>query len=215
MTRKVTTDITSDPKGNKSNEPTRKCIATGEIQPKTQLIRFVTSPDGQIVPDFKETLPGRGIWVSCHKDSLEIALKKGLFSKAAKRKVSVSETLSTEIEKVLISRCLNILGLCRKSGVLNTGFAKVEASLKSGKAAVLIAASDGSKDGTSKMERFAKDLPLVDIFDRAELSQAIGRDNAVHLSLAPSRLADRFVAEVSKLKGFRDQGKVGERTGSE
>ena len=43
------------------DEPERKCIATGESQPKAGLIRFCVGPDGMIVPDIMGKLPGRGI----------------------------------------------------------------------------------------------------------------------------------------------------------
>jgi len=33
----------------------RKCIATGDVQPKFGLIRFVVGPDNQIVPDLAES----------------------------------------------------------------------------------------------------------------------------------------------------------------
>ena len=47
--------------------PERRCIATGEVQPKQGMIRFVVGPDNQIVPDLLEKLPGRGIWASCDR----------------------------------------------------------------------------------------------------------------------------------------------------
>jgi len=43
--------------------PERRCIVTGEVQPKAGLIRFVAGPDGEVVPDLAEKLPGRGFWV--------------------------------------------------------------------------------------------------------------------------------------------------------
>ena len=45
-----------------AQQPERKCIATGEVQPKYGLIRFVVGPDQMVVPDVLEKLPGRG-WV--------------------------------------------------------------------------------------------------------------------------------------------------------
>ena len=45
------------------DDPERKCIATGESQPKAGLIRFCVGPEGQIVPDILASLPGRGIYV--------------------------------------------------------------------------------------------------------------------------------------------------------
>ena len=48
---------------NKDREtgPERKCIATDEVRPKSELIRFVVGPDLTIVPDLAGKLPGRGI----------------------------------------------------------------------------------------------------------------------------------------------------------
>ncbi|MFV2034954.1 MAG: DUF448 domain-containing protein, partial [Halocynthiibacter sp.] len=74
-------------------EPERRCIATGEVQPKGGLIRFVVGPEGQIVADVLEKLPGRGIWVGGDRDGLTKALGKGLFARAAKQPVVVHEGL--------------------------------------------------------------------------------------------------------------------------
>jgi predicted RNA-binding protein YlxR (DUF448 family) len=48
----------------------------------------VVSPDGEIAPDILEKLPGRGIWVSADRDAIETAVKKNLFARAAKTKVT-------------------------------------------------------------------------------------------------------------------------------
>ena len=58
---------------DREDGPERKCIATGEVQPKFGLVRFVVGPDGQIVPDIMGKLPGRGIWVSAERAALEKA----------------------------------------------------------------------------------------------------------------------------------------------
>jgi len=41
----------------------RTCIVTREAGSPETLIRFVAGPDGQVVPDLKRRLPGRGCWV--------------------------------------------------------------------------------------------------------------------------------------------------------
>ena len=60
--------------------PERRCIVTGETQPKAGLIRFVADPDGQVVPDLAEKLPGRGFWVVAERAALDkaAALMAGL-----------------------------------------------------------------------------------------------------------------------------------------
>ena len=42
--------------------PQRKCVVTGQTADKAALIRFVASPDGQLVADLNEKLGGRGAW---------------------------------------------------------------------------------------------------------------------------------------------------------
>src|SRR6056297_557202 len=78
---------------DRTNGPERKCIATGEVRPKHGLIRFAIGPEGQVVPDILEKLPGRGIWVSSTREALETAAKKGLFSRGAKQRVTVPDGL--------------------------------------------------------------------------------------------------------------------------
>ena len=52
----------------------RKCIASGEVRSEARLIRFVVSPDGEVVPDVAAKLPGRGMWLTADRKSLETAL---------------------------------------------------------------------------------------------------------------------------------------------
>ncbi|NCW55492.1 MAG: DUF448 domain-containing protein, partial [Rhodobacteraceae bacterium] len=39
----------------------RKCIASGEVKDKSALLRFVVTPDGMLIADVLEKLPGKGI----------------------------------------------------------------------------------------------------------------------------------------------------------
>ena len=56
------------------DDPERRCIATGESQPKSELVRFVVGPEGQIVPDLLNRLPGRGIYVSADRVAIDKAV---------------------------------------------------------------------------------------------------------------------------------------------
>lgn len=197
------------------SESVRRCIASGQVLQKEELLRFVVSPDGKLVHDIQEKLPGRGIWVKSDKDSLELARKKGMFARSAKKQVSVADDLFDVVVAGLTKRCLDLLGLSRKSGNLSTGFSKVEASLRNGKAFVLLAAHDGSDDGRQKLRRLAGTRPLVELFSSDELSKALGRENMVHAAIARGGLSDKFLVEVSKLKGFRDEDGEDGRSESE
>ena len=97
--------------------PERRCIVTGETQPKAGLIRFVAGPDGQVVPDLAEKLPGRGFWVVADRAALDKAAAKGLFSRGAKAQVSAPPDLLEMIETGLARRVTDTLSLARKAGL--------------------------------------------------------------------------------------------------
>lgn len=94
----------------------RRCLVTGEVQPKTGLIRFVAGPDGMVVPDLAEKLPGRGFWVAADRAVLQKAADKGLFSRGAKAHVRAEPDLVDGIEAGLARRVIELISLSRKAG---------------------------------------------------------------------------------------------------
>ena len=134
-----------------AQQPERKCIATGEVQPKYGLIRFVVGPDQMVVPDVLEKLPGRGIWVAADRQALEKACKTGLFSRSAKTAVKLSEHLLGDLERQLARRVVDLISLARKSGRAVAGYEKVKDWLVKDQAEVLLQSSDGSERGKSKL----------------------------------------------------------------
>ncbi|WP_223291866.1 DUF448 domain-containing protein [Defluviicoccus vanus] len=57
----------------------RRCLVTGVTHPASELIRFVVSPEGRVVPDVAGRLPGRGMWVQSDRAILERACTRNLF----------------------------------------------------------------------------------------------------------------------------------------
>jgi len=184
--------------------PSRRCIATGQVRPKEELIRFVVSPDGAVVPDLDHRLPGRGIWLSGRRDVVNTAVTKRLFAKAARRAVSAPEDLADCVAALLLRRCLDAIALARRAGHAVCGFEKAKAELKAGRVAALVEARDAAADGRGKMRALATGLPVVELFDAVELGSPFGRDQAVHVALAPGGLARRLVQEARLLVGFRE-----------
>ena len=187
--------------------PDRKCIATGEVQPKHGLIRFVVGPEGQAVPDILGKLPGRGIWVSADRAALELAVKKGLFSRSAKQPVKVPEGLVEEVERQLARRVVDLISMQRKAGRAVAGYEKVKAWLQAEEAEVLIQAVDGSGRGKSKLST-PHYGSYIGWLTADELGLAFGRQTVIHGALASGGLTSRVVEEAQRLKGVRE-GKAG------
>lgn len=184
------------------DEPERRCIATGEVQSKHGMIRFVVGPDGLIVPDLAEKLPGRGIWVSADRDALAKAASRNLFSRAAKAQVRVPEGLADLVEAALARRVVDLVSLTRKSGRAVAGFEKVKGWLAEGRAKVLLQASDGSDRGKGKLWT-PQGGRWFGCLTASELGLSFGRDHVIHGALAPGGLTDKVIVEASRLTGLR------------
>jgi predicted RNA-binding protein YlxR (DUF448 family)/ribosomal protein L30E len=190
-----------------SRHAERHCIATGKALPATAMVRFVRSPMGDVVPDIAGDLPGRGVWITAEKALVDKAVKKHAFARGLKPEngagLAVAEDLSGTVEHLLAKRCLDLLGLARRSGALVAGMEKVAASARAGKVSVLIAASDGAADGREKLKRLCPGIPVVELFSSGELGLALGRENVIHAALTSDGFAGRLMDEVRRLHGFR------------
>src|SRR5215467_5189905 len=79
----------------------RLCIATREVRPIGELIRFVVGPDGAAVPDLKRRLPGRGVWITARRHLVEEAVRRRAFERGFKADVRVSADLADELDRLL------------------------------------------------------------------------------------------------------------------
>ena len=183
----------------------RRDLVSHEVMDESRLIRFVAGPDGQVVPDLGRKLSGRGLWVEASRASVEAAVKKNGFTRAAKTKLTAPADLADVVERLLARRCLDQLGLARREGVLISGFEKTAASLRAGKAAWVLEAADGSADGRGKILALARHqtAKICGAFTADDLSLALGLENAIHAVLLAGGRADRWTIEVERLAGFR------------
>ena len=94
----------------------RMCILTRAKGDKADLIRFVLSPDGAVVPDLKHALPGRGAWVSAERKAVDEAAKKGAFARAFKTKLAPPEDLGASVDQLLLADLTGMMNMARKSG---------------------------------------------------------------------------------------------------
>ena len=183
----------------------RRDLVSHQVMDESRLIRFVAGPDGQVVPDLGRKLPGRGLWVEASRASVEAAVKKNGFTRSAKTRLTAPADLADVVERLLVRRCLDQLGLARREGVLISGFEKSAASIRSGKAAWVIEAADGSADGRGKLLALARHQTskVCGAFTADDLSLALGLENAIHAVLLAGGRADRWTIEVERLAGFR------------
>jgi predicted RNA-binding protein YlxR (DUF448 family) len=185
----------------------RRDLVTGTVMDESRLVRFVVGPDDIVVPDLARKLPGRGLWVAADQASVTLAARKGLFARAAKRRLAVPPDLAEQVENLLARRLLAGLGLARKAGDLISGFEKVYSTVEQGKAAFLVEALDGASDGRRKIlgviHRSPRPPRLIGLFSSQDLGLALGGENVIHNAFLAGRGAERWAFDVQRLGGFR------------
>ncbi|WP_312753164.1 RNase P modulator RnpM [Rummeliibacillus suwonensis] len=61
--------------------PIRKCIATGEMLPKKEMIRVVRTKEGEVEVDLTGKKSGRGAYVSKSEAAIQTAKERNVFER--------------------------------------------------------------------------------------------------------------------------------------
>ncbi len=77
----------------------RKCIATGEMKPKKELVRIVRTKEGEVSIDLSGKKSGRGAYLSKEKEAVVLAKKKNTL--ANHLQVSIEESLYDELLELI------------------------------------------------------------------------------------------------------------------
>ncbi len=198
--------------------PERTCIVTRAKGSPDQMIRFVAAPDGTVTPDLKKRLPGRGVWVTATAKAVAEAVKKGSFARGLRAKVIVSPALAEEVDALLERDALQYLSLVNKTGLVVTGFAKVEKAVAAAAdIAGMLHATDAGDDGVRKMGQVlsrrygeaAAKIPRVILFASSQMDLALGRANVIHAALKTGPAAEAFFSRARRLTLYRGVSEPG------
>jgi predicted RNA-binding protein YlxR (DUF448 family) len=192
----------------------RMCAVTRQVSHIDNLIRFVVAPSGEVIPDLKRKLPGRGLWVSLSHTSVVEAVRRGVFAKSFKRELRVSKTLADDADALMVRGLTEALAMTAKAGQVVCGFAKVEAAIEGQQVVAVIHATDGADDGirklNAKIDGVARrnaadsaDFPVVSVLTKDELDLALGRANVVHAALLAGPTSKTFLARCQMLIRYR------------
>jgi predicted RNA-binding protein YlxR (DUF448 family) len=214
-------DLDNGPRTEKS-ATVRMCAVTRKVRPIDELIRFVVAPTGEVMPDLKRKLPGRGLWVSASRKLVAEAVRRHQFTKGFKRDVRVAPGLAADTENLLIRSVIEALAMAAKAGQVVAGFGKVEDALAQGQARALIHASDGAADGIRKLDAAARQnaginaesnqIRVVTALTSEQLDLALGRSNVVHAALLAGPASKTFLSRSQTLVRYRmadDDGTAG------
>jgi predicted RNA-binding protein YlxR (DUF448 family) len=212
-------DLDNGPRTDRS-ATVRMCAVTRQVRPIDELIRFVVSPQGAVIPDLKRKLPGRGLWVSASHRAVAEASRRNHFGKGFKRDVLTTATLADDTEALLVRAVIEALAMAAKAGQVVSGFSKVEGALEGqGKVrlSALIHACDGAADGIRKLDAVLRqnagqntgngaelpEFPVVTALTSEQLDLALGRSNVIHAALLAGPASKTFLSRSQLLVRYR------------
>jgi predicted RNA-binding protein YlxR (DUF448 family) len=182
-------------------QPQRTCLGCRQARDQVRLIRFVRSPDGEILADLKGRLPGRGAYLCNNRDCIEAALLRRQFDRAFRqpcRPVTV-EQLTAGVAGELLAHLASLLGMARKSARFVAGSnAVLDALSRKGWLSVVVLARDISPQIGEKVRRKAAQQKIVttELLDKAELGRILGRAERSVVGLPDGKLAEAFQKEL-------------------
>ncbi len=183
------------------------CAVTNEVLPIDQMIRFVIAPDGSIIADLTQKLPGVFLWIKADQAVLKKAIWRNSFAAQTRQNVKIPENLMESIESGLFRLAMQTLSMAKRAGELRFGFTKADEALRSHTAAVYVVASDAKENGREKLERLAihDNVPVIEEWSSVQLSAAIGEENVIHMVLAEGGLTRKLLEILTKLKAVKSE----------
>jgi predicted RNA-binding protein YlxR (DUF448 family) len=194
-----------------AKSPQRTCIVTREVRDAEDLLRFVVSPEGEVVPDIRHRLPGRGAHVTATARHVATAERKRLFGKAFEGGATVAPGLADRVDGLLAAAAIQGLSLARKGGTAIFGYSKVEKAAAEGKAIALIHAAEAADDGVATLRAVATrgrsggGPKIVRIFTGEQLDLAFGRTNVIHAALLAGPASEHALARIRDLVRYRGE----------
>lgn len=176
------------------------------------LVRYVLSPEGEVLVDYGRKLPGRGAYTHADSRCLRAAVQGRQFERTFKGRTSRRpdpEALRESLVGQIRERILNLLGMARKSGQAVSGSSLVLAAMEGVQppALVLLAEDISSAIGEKILGRGAKNgIPVFRMFEKDLLGQILGKGERSAVAVRNSPLAGAIGTELTRYGQIVERG---------
>jgi uncharacterized protein len=193
-------------KGN-AEAPQRSCLGCRTSKDKNLLIRFVQTPEMEILPDLESRLPGRGAYTCIDKRCLAAAIEQRQFKRSFKHDVTVmpAEQLIEYVRRQLHGRIIGLIGLANKAGLITGGGAMVSDALKGKKKpGLVIVATDVSEAIGGKIihAAAAHHVPHRTAVTKDDFGAILGKAPRSAIAVASGGFVAELVKAIDRYKNF-------------
>jgi len=173
------------------------------VHDQDRLLRYVRTPEGTLLVDYRHKLPGRGAYTCLSLACIRQAVSRKQFERALRTTapIAAAEELREQLCAALRDRLEALLGMARKSSQVISGGNLVLAALDHpNRLAVVILADDVSAGVADKIVSKARrqKVTCVSFSTKAVLGQLLGRGERSVTALTKGHLAEAFLGEWRK-----------------
>jgi len=185
--------------------PQRTCVACRENKPQEQLVRYVVAPDGTLVVDYRQRLPGRGAYTCCDSNCLRTAIEKKQFQRSFRGHCQLGgfDSMLVQLRQALEQKIINLLGMGRKSSQVVSGSNAVITALRQGaELGVVLMTQDISPQIAGKIAALAErqQVDFSRLLSKDLLGQILGKGERSVVAVARGSLADAILIELHKYR---------------
>jgi predicted RNA-binding protein YlxR (DUF448 family)/ribosomal protein L30E len=190
-------------------EPKRTCVGCRESLDKSKLLRFVLAPDGTVVPDIMNKLPGRGAYTCMRASCISKACERNQFSRAFRCDVPVSAdpgALRAWVIRSMEERISSYLALANKAGKVVSGSDQVAEMLKRKTSVrkIILLATDISEDIGNRLRSLAElhGIAHVTLFTKDHFGELLGKGLRSVVAIQGDGFVDALNKEIDRYRNF-------------
>ena len=171
---------------------------------KDDFIKICLSPDNKLIPDLRDNLPGKSVWLPANKTLIVDILRK----EDLKPYFGVSKIFSPDlvsiIEMILKKKILSSISMTKKSGVLAIGLDAIKTQLIQ-KRHCLILVAMGAKNVADKSFFTSNNISIFEnVLGQKDLEKSTGKNNVKYVGILSKNFKKTIQVDLNKLKGFID-----------
>lgn len=189
--------------GTAGHTAKRSCISCRKVLPQGQLVRYVLDPDGALLVDYRQRLPGRGAYTCPDSRCIVEAVRRGQFSRAFRRPLPgvAAGDLQTALAAQLREQVLGLIAMARKAGQVLSGSSQVLGALGGPTApGLVLLAGDISAGIGDKVsgKAAACGIPWRFCFDKETFGRLLGKEERSVIAVRNHPLADALHRELDR-----------------
>lgn len=185
--------------------PQRTCISCRKAADKNQLIRYVLDPSANVLVDYRQKLPGRGVYTCFAGDCIDSIIKRQGFKRGFKKNCQVPDAaaLKSQVKAAIRMKIYNLIGMTRKAGEVTAGTnAVIDLLKKQQTPGMVLLATDISESIGEKISQSAgrKNIFHVRMFSKEEIGQLLGKDERSAIAIEKGALAETLKFELQRFE---------------